>query len=106
MILGGTLFETCKLIAEDNLALVDYEQGEYADGDPSARDLLGVGAVDADDGRAFSDDALKCDLNVFERALEFTHVRDESREIKRTAIRFLYVLGTEIASNRAFIELV
>src|ERR1700687_3186705 len=79
-ILGGALFEAGQLVAEDDLALVDHEQSEYADGDSAARDLLGFGAVDADDVRAFRDGALERDLDVPDRALEFADVRDESRK--------------------------
>jgi len=103
-ILGGALLETGQLVAEDDLALVDYEQCEYADGDPAARDLLGFGAVDADDVRALRDGALESDLDVLERALEFTNVSDESRKIKRASVGLLHVPGTEIAGDRAFIE--
>jgi hypothetical protein len=105
-ILDGPLLKMSQLIAEDNLALVDHEHGEYADGDPAPYGLLGFSAMDADDSRFLSNDALESDLDVFECALEVTNVSDEFREIKRAAISFLHVLGTEIASYCAFIELV
>ena len=103
-ILGDALFETGQLVAEDYLVLVDREQGEYADGDPAARDLLGFGAVDADDVRAPRNYALESDLDVLECALEFANVSYESRKIERASVGLLHVAGTEIASDRAFIE--
>lgn len=103
-ILGGALLETGQLVAQDDLALVDHEQGEYADGDPAAGDLVGFGAVDADDARALRNGALEGDLDVSERALEFANVSDESRKIKRASVGLLHVPGTEVASDRGFIE--
>jgi hypothetical protein len=104
MILGGTLLEMGQLVAEDDLAIFDHEQSEYSDGDPAARDLLGFGAVDADDVRALRDDALKRDLDVLDRALQFADVSDESRKIERASVGLLHVPGTEVASDRAFLE--
>jgi hypothetical protein len=103
-ILGGALLETGQLVAEDDLVLVDHEQSEYADGDFAARDLLGYGAVDADDVRALRNDALECDPDVLECALEFANVSDESRKTKRAPVSLLHVPGTEVAGDRAFIE--
>jgi hypothetical protein len=103
-ILGSALFEAGQLVAEDDFAIVDHEQGEYADGDPAARDLLGFGAVDADDVRALRDGALERDLDVLERALELANVSDESGKIERASVGLLHVPGTEIAGDRAFIE--
>jgi len=98
------LLKTGQLVAEDDLALVDYEQGEYPDGDPATRDFLGFGAVDADDVRALCNGALVRDLDVLERALEFADVGDESRKIERASVGLLHVAGTEIAGDCAFIE--
>jgi hypothetical protein len=103
-ILGDALFETGQLVAEDYLVLVDREQGEYADGDPAARDLLGFGAVDADDVRAPRNYALESDLDVLECALEFANVSYESRKIERASVGLLHVAGTELPGDRAFIE--
>lgn len=103
-ILGGALLEAGQLVAEDDLALVDHEQSEHADGDSAARDLLGFGAVDADDVRALRNDALESDLNVLEHALEFADVRGESRKIERAPVGLLHVAGTEVAGDRAFLE--
>src|SRR5580693_7292636 len=88
-ILCGALLQTGQLVAEDNPALVDQEQGEYADGDSAARDLLGFGAVDADDARALRNGALEGDLDVLERALKFADVSDESWKIKRASVGLL-----------------
>jgi len=93
-----------QLVAEDDLAVVDHEQSEYADGDPVACDLLGFGAVDADDVRALRNGALERDLDVLERALEFANVSDESRKIERAPVGLLHVPGTEVAGDRAFIK--
>jgi hypothetical protein len=103
-ILGGALLEMGQLVAEDDLAFVDHEQCEYAEGDPAARDLLGFGTVDADDARALRNGRLERDLDVLERALEFANVSDESRKIERAPVSLLDVPGAEIAGNRAFIE--
>jgi hypothetical protein len=103
-ILGGAVLETGQLVAEDDLAVVDHEQSEYADGNPAARDLLGFGAVDADNVRALRNHALERDLDVLERALEFANVSDKPRKIERTSVGLLHVAGTEVAGNRAFIE--
>jgi hypothetical protein len=104
VILGGALLEAGQFVAQNDLALIDHEQGEYADGDSAARDLLGFGAVDADDIRALRNHALERDFDVLERALELANVGDESRIIDRASVGFLHVAGTEIASDRAFIE--
>ena len=104
MILGGALLEAGQFVAQNDLALIDHEQGEYADDDSAARDLLGFGAVDADDIRALRNHALERDFDVLERALELANVGDESRIIDRASVGFLHVAGTEIASDRAFIE--
>jgi len=103
-ILGSALLETGQLVAEDDLALVDHEQGEYPDGDPAARDLLGFGAVDADNLRALRNHPLEGDLDVLERPLEFANVSDESRKIERASVGLLHVPGAEVASDHAFIE--
>ena len=88
----------------DDFSIVDHEQSKHADGDSAAHDFLGFGVVDADDISALRDGALKRDLDVLERALEFADVNDESRKIKCAPVSLLHVLGTEIASDRAFIE--
>jgi hypothetical protein len=103
-ILGGALLETGQLVAEDDFAIFDHEQSEYADADPAARDLLGFSAVDADDVRALRNHALERDLDVLERALEFVNVSDESCKIECAPVGLLHVPGTEIAGDRAFIE--
>jgi len=104
VILGGALLEAGQFVAQNDLALIDREQSEYADGDSAARDLLGFGAVDTDDIRALGNHTLERDLDVFERALEFANVGDESRIIERAPIGLLHVAGTEVAGDRAFIE--
>jgi hypothetical protein len=62
------------------------------------------GAVYADDVAALRDDALKRDPHVLERPLEFANVSGKPREITRVSIGSLRVPGTEVTSDRAFIE--
>ena len=98
------MFETGQLVAEGDLALVDHEQGEYADGDSATRDLFGFGAVDANDACALRHSALERDLDVLDSALQLADVSDESREIESASVGLLHVPRTEVAGDRGFIE--
>jgi len=77
------LLEAGRLVAGDDLAVIDHERSEYADRGSAACDFLGFGSMDADDACTFSNKSIDGDLDVLEEALRFSKVSDESRRIRQ-----------------------